>query len=88
MIKIHGSWFFEIAGTPLVRHHTLLSSDGRLLATVSSSTDHLFRVHVFERVTEPHLIGTYWADVGGPSITDTLETAERLAHERLQTNAA
>ena len=88
MTEIHGSWFIERAGPTLVRHLVLLSPDGRFLATVSSSTDQLFRVHVFERATDPQWIGTHWADVGSPSVTDTLEAAERLAHERLQTNAA
>lgn len=88
MTDIEGSWFVESAGTPLVRLKTILSSDRCFLAVVSSTPDASFRVHIFSRVADPQFVGTFWADVGGQSITTDFETAERLAYDRLQTAVA
>jgi hypothetical protein len=87
MTEIEGSWFVESSGTPLVRLKTILSPDRRFLAVVSSTPDSSFRVHIFSRISDPQFVGTFWSDVGGQSITADLETAERLAYDRLQTAA-
>ena len=87
MTEIEGSWFVESAGTPLVRLKTILSSDLRFLAVISSTPDSSFRVHIFSRVADPQFVGTFWSSFGGQSITTDLETAERLAYDGLQAAA-
>lgn len=81
-VLIDGSYFVELA-TDTERVATLLSSDKRLLATIEKGRDALFRVHVFNRTTDPGLIGTWWSEAGSPSIVSTLEDGKALARQWL-----
>jgi hypothetical protein len=56
-ILIDGSYFLE-AASDSERVATLLSSDKRVLAVIEKGRDALFRIHVFNRITDPGLIGT------------------------------
>jgi hypothetical protein len=80
---LEGSYFVASASDS-ERVATLLSSDKTLLALIEKGRDALFRVHVFNRTTEPGLIGTWWSEAGSPSLVSTLEDATALARQRLE----
>jgi len=60
-----------------------VSPDGRHLVVVSRTEDTLFRILTFIR-EEPRAADPYWAEVGSPTITDSLKSAEALAEEAMR----
>jgi hypothetical protein len=79
----------EVGGAELpvpseeARIKTLLSKDKRRLALIGMRPDGLYRVHIFVKVCDTGLVGTYWSELGDPLIVDSFQLAERLAGERL-----
>ena len=84
VIDIDGSYFAGAETSPHLWR--LLSPDKRFLLVVTQGMGSLFRAHIFRRESgQPQWVGTWWTEIGGASLTDSLESAQRLAHEALQT---
>ena len=82
VIDIDGSFFTGSEESPHLWR--FLTPDGRFLAVVTRGIGPIFRVHVFHRTSgAPQWKGTWWTEIDNPSLTDSLESAERLAHDRL-----
>jgi hypothetical protein len=82
VIDIDGSFFIGSQESPHLWRH--LASDGRFLAVVTEGRGSIFSAHVFRRmIGAPQWRGTWWTEIDHPSLTGSLEEAERLAHERL-----
>ncbi len=83
-IDIAESWFTGAEESPHLWR--FITADGRFLAVVTQGASPVFRIHVFQRQSgAPQWVGTWWTEIDSPSLTDTLESAQRIAHERLQT---
>jgi len=86
VIDIDGSFFTGSEGSPHLWR--FLTPDGRFLAVVTRGISSTFRAHVFHRVSgAPQWRGTWWMEIDHPSLTDSLDSAENLARERLNSLA-
>jgi hypothetical protein len=84
VIDIDGSYFIGANESPHLWRS--LTPDKRFLLVVTKSVGKLFRAHLFHRVSgAPQWIGTWWTEIDHPSLTGSEESAQQLAHEKLQT---
>jgi hypothetical protein len=60
-----------------------LSPDGRHLVVISRGADSSLRILTFVR-EEPSAADAYWAEIGTPSRTDSLSSAQILAEEAMR----
>ena len=73
----------DCAGGPLETVAELASASGEFKAVVSGAAGSPLRVSVFRHFYDDAVDECYWSQISGPSLTDTLETAMKLAREDL-----
>lgn len=60
------------------------SPSGQYAAVALRGSDGLLRVGVFQWFYDEAIDEQYWSQISSDSITDTVETATKLAHEELE----